>query len=163
MSADDDSPRPTPRRPRHPPAPAAPARPAPAPPAPARPAPGSARAKIPRAPDADSAPPYTRYRARRLPLPGRAEHGVLLSEQPPGRGGRRAATATAPRLRRFPRLSRRRALLAVLALLGGWLLLSLALFLLSAQFNRTSPPADVAAVLAPAGFPLTSANNILVL
>jgi LCP family protein required for cell wall assembly len=88
---------------------------------------------------------------------------VLLSEQPPGRGGRRAATATAPRLRRFPRLSRRRALLAVLALLGGWLLLSLALFLLSAQFNRTSPPADVAAVLAPAGFPLTSANNILVL
>ena len=37
------------------------------------------------------------------------------------------------------------------------------LFLISSHFERTSPPADVAAVLDPAGFPLTSANNILVL
>jgi hypothetical protein len=42
-------------------------------------------------------------------------------------------------------------------------LLSLVLFLLSSQFERTAPPANVAAELDPAGFPLTSANNILVL
>jgi LCP family protein required for cell wall assembly len=42
-------------------------------------------------------------------------------------------------------------------------LLSLVLFLISAHFERVSPPRDVASVLQPAGFPLTSANNILVL
>jgi LCP family protein required for cell wall assembly len=42
-------------------------------------------------------------------------------------------------------------------------LLSLVLFLGSAQFERTAPPASVKGVLDPAGFPLTSANNILVL
>jgi LCP family protein required for cell wall assembly len=46
---------------------------------------------------------------------------------------------------------------------AGWLALSLALFLLSSHFRRTSPPADVAAVLDPAGYPLLSANDILVL
>ena len=37
------------------------------------------------------------------------------------------------------------------------------LFLISSHFERTSPPANVAGVLDPAGYPLTSANNILVL
>ena len=37
------------------------------------------------------------------------------------------------------------------------------LFLISSHFERTSPPSNVAAVLDPAGFPLTSVNNILVL
>ena len=37
------------------------------------------------------------------------------------------------------------------------------LFLISSHFERTSPPSNVAGVLDPAGFPLTSANNILVL
>jgi LCP family protein required for cell wall assembly len=46
---------------------------------------------------------------------------------------------------------------------AGWLALSLVLFLLSAAFERTAPPGDVAGVLDPAGWPLTSANNILVL
>jgi LCP family protein required for cell wall assembly len=57
----------------------------------------------------------------------------------------------------------KRAILGLLALIAGWLLLSLALFLLSSHFERTSPPADVASVLDPAGYPLTSADNILVL
>jgi len=48
-------------------------------------------------------------------------------------------------------------------LIVGWLLLSLALFLISSHFERTPPPPDVASVLDPAGFPLSSANNILVL
>jgi LCP family protein required for cell wall assembly len=51
----------------------------------------------------------------------------------------------------------------VLALVLGWLVLSLLLFLISSHFERTSPPRDVAGVLDSAGYPLTSANNILVL
>ena len=57
----------------------------------------------------------------------------------------------------------KRIVLTLLALVAVWLLLSLVLFLLSSQFERTAPPSNVAAVLDPAGFPLTSANNILVL
>jgi len=57
----------------------------------------------------------------------------------------------------------KRIVLTLLALVAFWLLLSLVLFLLSSQFERTAPPSNVAAVLDPAGFPLTSANNILVL
>jgi LCP family protein required for cell wall assembly len=37
------------------------------------------------------------------------------------------------------------------------------LFLISSHFERTSPPPDVAGALDSAGYPLTSANNILVL
>ncbi len=48
-------------------------------------------------------------------------------------------------------------------LVFGWIALSLALFLVSSHFERTSPPSDVKSVLDPAGYPLTSANNILVL
>jgi LCP family protein required for cell wall assembly len=54
-------------------------------------------------------------------------------------------------------------ILGLLALIAGWLLLSLVLFLLSAHFERSSLPGNVGAVLDPAGLPLTSANNILVL
>ena len=54
-------------------------------------------------------------------------------------------------------------MLGLLALVVGWLALSLVLFLISSHFERTSPPSNVAGVLDPAGFPLTSANNILVL
>ncbi len=50
-----------------------------------------------------------------------------------------------------------------MGLLIGWLGLSLILFLLSSHFNRTAPSGNVSAVLDPAGSPLTSANNILVL
>jgi LCP family protein required for cell wall assembly len=130
----------TPRRPRLPPAPA-PAKPSRAP-------------RTPRPPTAEEAPQYTRYRARRQLREGGngGEDGTLLGSPPPHGGPRR-----------WPRLTRRRALLGAIALIGAWLLLSLALFLLSAQFNRTSPPQDVQGVLDPAGFPLTSANNILVL
>jgi anionic cell wall polymer biosynthesis LytR-Cps2A-Psr (LCP) family protein len=53
--------------------------------------------------------------------------------------------------------------LALLALVAGWIVLSLVLFLLSSQFERTSLPSNVAGVLDPSGYPLTSASNILVL
>jgi LCP family protein required for cell wall assembly len=49
------------------------------------------------------------------------------------------------------------------ALIVGWLALSLALFLISSHFDRTSLPANVAGVLDPAGYPLSTAGNILVL
>ena len=61
------------------------------------------------------------------------------------------------------RLTAKRIALALLALAVGWVALSLVLFLLSSHFERVSPPANVASVLDPAGFPLTSANTILVL
>jgi LCP family protein required for cell wall assembly len=80
-------------------------------------------------------PQYTRYRA--------------------GRG--------AEALRRLRRPTPKRVVLGLVALLCGWVLLSLGLFVVSSHFRRVSPPADVAGVLDPAGFPLTSANNILVL
>jgi LCP family protein required for cell wall assembly len=53
--------------------------------------------------------------------------------------------------------------LGLLAFVVGWILLSLVLFLISSHFERTSPPQNVAGVLDPAGYPLSSANNILVL
>jgi len=53
--------------------------------------------------------------------------------------------------------------LCLIGLIFAWLALSLVLFLISSHFERTAPPKDVAGVLDPSGFPLTSANNILVL
>lgn len=51
----------------------------------------------------------------------------------------------------------------MLGLIVGWILLSLLLFLISSHFRRVSPPSNVASALEPAGFPLTSATDILVL
>jgi LCP family protein required for cell wall assembly len=61
------------------------------------------------------------------------------------------------------RLTIKRVVLGLIGLIFAWLLLSLVLFLISSHFERTSPPSNVAGVLDPAGYPLTSANNILVL
>jgi LCP family protein required for cell wall assembly len=129
-------PRESTRRPRLPPAPDPPRRAAPTPAEP---------------------PQYTRYRARRGgggrgSGNGADGDGTLLGAPPPRRDPRR-----------LPRVTWRRGLLALLALAAAWVALSLVLFLLSAAFNRASPPGDVQGVLDPAGFPLTSANNILVL
>jgi LCP family protein required for cell wall assembly len=80
---------------------------------------------------------------------------------PRRRRGAKGRGATGPS--RWRRLTPKRFVLGLVALIAGWLLLSLVLFLVSSHFQRTSPPADVASMLEPAGFPLTSANNILVL
>jgi LCP family protein required for cell wall assembly len=100
----------------------------------------------------DQPPQYTRYRASPRLLPRRERSSLA-----PGRTAGELAAAW----RR--RLTPKRVALGVLALLVGWLALSLLLFLISSHFERTSPPADVAAALDSASFPLTSANNILVL
>jgi LCP family protein required for cell wall assembly len=118
---------------------------------------------------ADDQPPpkYTRYRAGRRLSPRRDEN------LPPAPTTTRAARRQDEPPRQAPPAERsagwrrwtkpKRILLTLLALVAGWLLLSLVLFLLSSQFERTAPPSNVAAALDPAGFPLTSANNILVL
>jgi LCP family protein required for cell wall assembly len=61
------------------------------------------------------------------------------------------------------RITLKRVLLALLAIVAGWVALSLVVFLFSSHFERISPPADVKNALDPGGFLLTSANNILVL
>ncbi len=128
-------------------------------------------------------PQYTRYRARpRLPaLPrgasprasGQARPGRVTSEPVRGgrggRGGGGRPRAGAPHLGGTPRAgwrrwaTRKRIALMLTTLLLGWLALSLVLFLISSHFERTPLPGNVASVLDPAGYPLTSANNILVL
>jgi LCP family protein required for cell wall assembly len=118
-------------------------------------------------------PSYTRYRARpRLlgggerdrgaadPLrDGRRTGGGPLRERPGGwrRGPRWLRSLT------WRRLTVKRVVLGVIALVLAWLALALVLFLISSHFERTAPPSNVAQALDPAGFPLTSANNILVL
>ena len=131
--------------------------------------------------DRDEQPRYNRYRARRrLFARGQDELEQVSSARPQAGGERprapgrppaparpgRAPTAARPAAaavgwRRWA--TRKRLGLGLLGLIFGWLLLSLVLFLVSSHFQRTSPPGDVAAVLDPAGNPLTSANNILVL
>ncbi|HLB20894.1 MAG TPA: LCP family protein [Solirubrobacteraceae bacterium] len=127
------------------------------------------------APEQDPPPRYTRYRTRPRLLPGGGERGAR--DKP--KGGREAGGRRGRRRRREPltpgrsraqrvadwwrRLTFKRAVLALLALVVCWVAFSLVLFLISSHFERTSPPSNVAAVLDPAGFPLTSVNNILVL
>jgi LCP family protein required for cell wall assembly len=110
--------------------------------------------------DSEQQPQYTRYRAGRGLRGGGAGDGLgaIAGERSDhGRGPRR-------RWREWrEKITPRRVILGMLVLICGWIALSLALFLLSSHFARTSPPSDVASVLAPAGFPLTTANNILVL
>jgi LCP family protein required for cell wall assembly len=109
--------------------------------------------------DHDQPPQYTRYRARRRLAPPRERTAGLVGEAPGA--GRAPRAGRVARWRR--RITPKRVGLGLLALLAGWLALSLLLFLVSSHIERISPPADVAGVLDPAGFPLTSANNILVL
>jgi LCP family protein required for cell wall assembly len=120
--------------------------------------------------DREEPPQYTRYRAGRRLLPRREEDAQDIGPSPrlprrvDGRTGRDADRHGGRWARSWHRWTKpKRIVLTLLALVVGWLLLSLVLFLLSSQFERTAPPSNVAATLDPAGFPLTSANNILVL
>jgi LCP family protein required for cell wall assembly len=113
--------------------------------------------------DPKQPPEYTRYRAGRRLMPGKQEELGGLPHSP--RNGRaRAGAAAASRRPDWRRWTKpRRIIVAMLALAFSWVALSLVLFLVSSHFERTSLPGDVAGVLDPAGYPLTSANNILVL
>jgi LCP family protein required for cell wall assembly len=130
----------------------------------------------------DEPPRYTRYRARpRLPhhKPERKVQPERLTgagadtgqngrrsghrnDAPSRRGGRGGLGIARPiGWRRWTRP--KRIALSLAGLVMAWLLLSLVLFLISSHFERTPLPTNVAAVLDPAGNPLTAANNILVL
>ncbi len=131
--------------------------------------------------ESDPKPQYTRYRAgRRLPRPGEGRAGAnglveptrggesrLLEDwqgPPPPQQPRRPGAATpGARPSWWRRITPKRAVLGLLALIVAWVALSLMLFLLSSHFRRVSPPANVAGQLEPGGFLLSSANNILVL
>ena len=125
--------------------------------------------------DREDRPHYTRYRAVRAccgarTTAPRAPHA--WGRRPRPGSGRVRISCARPSRRRCWRRRRRnwrrwtrpkRILLGLLALAVGWVALSLMLFLISSHFERTSLPANVSSVLDPAGYPLTSANNILVL
>jgi len=112
-------------------------------------------------------PQYTRYRAGRRLLPRKSEdltepgRPPLSTGRPPLSPHREGQDGRGVAWRRWA--TPKRLLAGLLALALAWLGLSLMLFLISSHFERASPPADVAGVLDPAGYPLTSANNILVL
>jgi LCP family protein required for cell wall assembly len=110
-------------------------------------------------------PAYTRYRSRPKSL---REH---LRGEDAGLDELRSGGERTPRSRpREPRARRGRLPLApgrillwlVLALVG-WLGLSLALFLISAQLRAGEVSDEAKAALSDAGYPLTSANTILIL
>jgi LCP family protein required for cell wall assembly len=104
-------------------------------------------------PEPDEPPQYTRYRAGRRLLPRRDGEERVEPQKGArsiGAGWRRGITG-------------KRVALGLLALILGWIVLSLLLFLVSSHFERVSPPSNVASVLDPAGYPLSSPNTILVL
>jgi LCP family protein required for cell wall assembly len=118
-------------------------------------------------PDPQTPPPeYKRYRAGRRLLPRKEEDlGTRLRSSGAPPDGRPRALPGAPG---GPRDWRRwtkpkRVILGLLALAVAWVVLSLLVFLVSSHFERSPLPGNVASVLDPAGYPLTSANNILVL
>jgi LCP family protein required for cell wall assembly len=116
-------------------------------------------------------PTYTLYRAKPRGLRERlrgedAGLDELRGDERPRAGARR---------RRLPRLGGRdgrpapgrltlgRVLRWVALAIAAWLALSLVLFLVSAQIERGKVSEDAKAALRPAGFPLTSANTVLIL
>jgi LCP family protein required for cell wall assembly len=93
--------------------------------------------------------------------PGEARGRPSEAGQAGGAGG---PAQPRPRFgRRRRRLTPGRVVKWLALAVAGWLLLSLALFLLSAQIEQSKVSDGARAALKPAGFPLTSANTILIL
>jgi LCP family protein required for cell wall assembly len=106
--------------------------------------------------DPERPPEYRVYRSRRSPLPWRNREDADALARLRERGRR-----TAPGGRRLPpagRIARWVALALV-----GWIALSVVVFLISAQIQQGKLGDAVDRSLGGGGFPLTSANNILVL
>ncbi len=103
-------------------------------------------------PSDDDQPQYTLYRARPRLLRGRGGDGL---------GDVRGNGPAAPKRRR--RLSVRRALGYLALAVAGWLLVSLILFLISAQIESAKVSTAAESALGHGGYPLTSPNTILVL
>jgi LCP family protein required for cell wall assembly len=111
----------------------------------------------------DDPPPYTKYRARPR-LPWRRDESLGEPRDEPGKRRRwpfRRRRERVPGRRRPITVGR---VLRYLALaVAGWLLVSLVLFLVSAQIQSAKISDAADARLSGGGYPLTSPNTILVL
>jgi len=113
-------------------------------------------------------PPYTLYRSRPRLLPRNRAQESPLDElrgdgRPPGEPGRRRRFWIGGPDRVGKPWSVGRVVKIVALAIGAWLLLSFALFLISATFNQDKVSDDAKAQLTNSGYPLWSANTILVL
>jgi LCP family protein required for cell wall assembly len=106
--------------------------------------------------DHEDEPQYTVYRSRPR-LPWRREPESVEGLREPGE------KRDEPRPRRRRRISVGRIVRYLALALVGWLLLSLVLFLVSAQIESSKVSDAAQAKLTGGGYPLTSANTILVL
>jgi LCP family protein required for cell wall assembly len=109
-------------------------------------------------------PSYTLYRSKPRGFRERLRGEDAGIEQLRARGRRPRTPAppgTLPPRRR--RIAPRRVLLWLALAVAGWLALSLVLFLVSAEIQRSKVSDAAKTALKPAGFPLTSANTILLL
>jgi LCP family protein required for cell wall assembly len=113
--------------------------------------------------------PYTRYRSKPRGLRERLRgedaglDGLRDGNGPRPPGARRGRRRLLPRRGGGSRVTPARALRWIALAIAGWLALSLVLFLVSAQIERGKVSAEAKAALRSAGFPLTSANTILIL
>jgi LCP family protein required for cell wall assembly len=110
---------------------------------------------------APSAPPRTPAGAGGAPPLDRPADRLRPPHEPTERPG--LLEPELPRRRRFPRLTPRRVIVGVLIAIVAWTLLSLGIFMLSAQIQSGKFPDRAKAALDDSGNMLTSANNILVL
>jgi LCP family protein required for cell wall assembly len=118
---------------------------------------------------ADEEPDYKVYRSRpRLLRRGPEQNGLAELKAPDAppehdvrRGGRRLPKL--PRFGRPSRLTPGRVVKWLLIALAGWIALSAALFMISAQIQRGDLADKLGAQLDPGPYPLTGANTILVL
>ena len=111
-------------------------------------------------------PSYTRYRSRprvRLPLPGRGGEEGDAPRERPGRGWRGGLGGRGRGQRGGRGITVWRVVKWVALAVGAWLALSLVLFLVSAQIQKGKVSDEAKAALTGAGYPLWSANNILIL
>jgi LCP family protein required for cell wall assembly len=131
----------------------------------------------------DDTPRYTKYRARPRLLRGRAHSGKggldELRGEAPGSGARtggrrdggaersragaRGAGVGAPKRGLRERVTVKRVLGYLAIAVAAWLLLSAIIFMISAQIQSAKISDAADAALGGAGYPLTSANTILVL
>jgi LCP family protein required for cell wall assembly len=110
---------------------------------------------------ADEKPTYTKYRSRPKLLGGRGANGARDGIDDLRGGVPRPEDPGKRRLR--DRFTFWRVLGYVAALVAGWLLLSLLLFLISAQVQRQGIDNAAGNALKDSGYTLTSPNTILVL
>jgi LCP family protein required for cell wall assembly len=110
-------------------------------------------------PDQEAPPDYTLYRAKPRGLRARLRGMSDIEELRRADGG--PAPITKPSWRQ--RLNWKKIALGLIAAIFGWLLLSLILFLISSQIEQSKVDSAAKSVLSGGGFPLTSANTILVL